>query len=82
MSVPIPPLPPTLGIKHPAPEHALNQPAPDQALAENFTAYSDPELAAYTDEVAENMLDGVVAYMPIVLPLMGCCRSSCWPSSP
>lgn len=65
------PLPPTLGIVHPPPDEGLDQPPPDQALAKNPTDYSDPELAAYTDEVAEDILEDVVAYMPIVLPLMG-----------
>lgn len=65
------PLPPTLGIVHPSPDEGLEQPPPDQGLADNPTGYSDPELAAYTDEVAEDILEGVVAYMPIVLPLMG-----------
>lgn len=49
-------------------EHKL--PAPDQALSENPASYSDPELAAYTDEMAQDILDEVVAHMPIVLPLM------------
>ncbi len=47
------------------------QPAPDQALAEHPTDYSDPELKAYTEEQAEDILDSVVHYMPIMLPLMG-----------
>ena len=45
-------------------------PAPDQALADRPTNYSDPELAAYTDEIAQDILDDVIAYMPIVLPMM------------
>ena len=45
-------------------------PAPDQALADRPANYSDPELAAYTDEIAQDILDDVIAYMPIVLPLM------------
>lgn len=47
------------------------QPAPDQALAEHPLEYSDPELKAYTEEQAEDILDSVVHYMPIMLPLMG-----------
>ena len=47
------------------------QPAPDQALAEHPTEYSDPELRVYTDEEAEDILDSVVHYMPIMLPAMG-----------
>ncbi len=46
------------------------QPAPDQGLAENPTTYSDPELRAYSDGQAQDVLEGVVAYMPVVLPLM------------
>ncbi len=44
-------------------------PPPDEGLAEHPTDYSDPELRAYTDEVAQDILEGVVHYMPIVLPL-------------
>ncbi|MDM7941637.1 MAG: hypothetical protein QUV35_03315 [Hydrogenophaga sp.] len=47
------------------------QPAPDDALAEHPLDYSDPELRAYTEEQAEDMLDTVVHYMPVVLPVMG-----------
>ena len=47
------------------------QPPPDQALAENPLDYSDPELRAYADEQAEDILDSVVHYMPVVLPVMG-----------
>lgn len=47
------------------------QPAPDQALAEHPKDYSDPELRAYTDEEAEDILDSVVHYMPLMLPAMG-----------
>jgi hypothetical protein len=65
------PQPPTRGINHPPPDQGLHQPPPDQALAEHPVEYSDPELAAYTDEVAQDILEDVVAYMPIVLPLMG-----------
>ncbi|MDP2264232.1 MAG: hypothetical protein Q8K24_13840 [Hydrogenophaga sp.] len=46
-----------------------NQPPPDQALAEHPLEYSDPELRAYTEEQAEDLLDSVVHYMPVVLPL-------------
>jgi len=60
---------PTLGINHPPPEEALHQPPPDQALAEHPAEYSDPELAAFTDEVAHDILEDVMTYMPIVLPL-------------
>jgi hypothetical protein len=62
---------PTHGINHPAPDRGLHQPPPDQALAEHPVEYSDPELAAYTDGVAQDILEDVVAHMPIVLPLMG-----------
>ena len=44
---------------------------PDQALAERPADYSDPELKEYTDEQAEDILESVVHYMPIVLPVMG-----------
>ncbi|HEX5737570.1 MAG TPA: hypothetical protein VFY22_03605 [Hydrogenophaga sp.] len=47
-----------------------HHPAPDQALAEHPLDYSDPELAAFTDEKAQDVLEDVVAYMPIVLPCM------------
>jgi hypothetical protein len=47
------------------------QPSPDEALAEHPLDYSDPELRAYADEQAEDILDTVVHYMPIVLPVMG-----------
>jgi hypothetical protein len=47
------------------------QPPPDQALAEHPKDYSDPELKAYTDEQAEDLLETVIHYMPIVLPLAG-----------
>lgn len=45
--------------------------APDQALAEHPKDYSDPELRVYTDEEAEDILDSVVHYMPLMLPAMG-----------
>lgn len=45
-------------------------PPPDQAMAEHPMAYSDPELRAYSDEQAEDILDAVVHYMPLVLPCM------------
>lgn len=44
-------------------------PPPDQALAEHPADYSDPELRAYTDEMAQDILEGVIHYMPVVLPL-------------
>jgi hypothetical protein len=47
------------------------QPPPDQALAEHPLEYSDPELRAYSEEQAEDILDTVVHYMPVVLPVMG-----------
>lgn len=40
-------------------------------MAENPLDYSDPELRAYTEEQAEDILDTVVHYMPVVLPVMG-----------
>lgn len=46
-------------------------PSPDQALAEHPREYSDPELRAYADEQAEDILETVVHYMPLVLPVMG-----------
>lgn len=46
-------------------------PSPDQALAEHPLKYSDPELRAYADEQAEDILETVVHYMPLVLPIMG-----------
>ena len=48
-----------------------HQPPPDQALAEHPTGYSDPELRVYTDEQAEDILESVVHYMPIMPPVMG-----------
>jgi hypothetical protein len=45
------------------------EPAPDQAMAEHPLEYSDPDLRAYTEEQAEDLLDSVVHYMPVVLPL-------------
>jgi hypothetical protein len=47
------------------------QPPPDQAMAEHPLEYSDPELRAYTEEQAEDILESVIHYMPIVLPAMG-----------
>ena len=47
------------------------QPSPDEALAEHPLDYSDPELRAYAEEQAEDILDSVVHYMPILLPTMG-----------
>jgi hypothetical protein len=48
-----------------------HQPPPDQALAERPADYSDPELKAYTEEQAEDLLETIIHYMPIVLPLAG-----------
>lgn len=45
-------------------------PPPDEALAEAPLDYSDPELRAYSDEQAEDILEAVVHYMPVVLPSM------------
>ncbi len=45
--------------------------APDQALFERPADYSDPELAQYTDEKAQDVLEDVIAVMPIILPLLG-----------
>lgn len=45
-------------------------PPPDEALAEAPLDYSDPELRAYSDEQAEDILEAVVHYMPVVLPTM------------
>jgi len=47
------------------------QPSPDQALSDHPATYSDPELRLYAEEQAEDILDSVVHYMPIVLPVMG-----------
>ncbi len=49
------------------PHHAL---PPDQALAERPGGYSDPELKEYTDEQAQDLLESVVHFMPLVLPVM------------
>lgn len=46
-------------------------PSPDQALAEHPRDYSDPELREYADEQAEDILESVVHYMPLLLPIMG-----------
>jgi hypothetical protein len=46
-------------------------PSPDDALAEHPLDYSDPELRAYAEEQAEDILDSVVHYMPLLLPTMG-----------
>ena len=45
--------------------------APDQALADDPLEYSDPDLREYSEEQAEEILDSVIHYMPIVLPVMG-----------
>lgn len=45
------------------------QPSPDEALVNDPLDYSDPELRAYTEEQAEDILDTVVHYMPVVLPV-------------
>lgn len=50
-------------------EHS--HPPPDQALAEHPLDYSDPDLRAYAEEQAEDILDTIVHYMPVVLPCMG-----------
>lgn len=50
--------------------HSAQNPPPDEALAEWPRDYSDPELRAYSDEEAEDLLESVVHYMPIVLPVM------------
>ena len=39
-------------------------------MAEHPKDHSDPEFAAYTDKKAQNVLDDVIAYMPIVLSCM------------
>jgi hypothetical protein len=56
---------------NPQKEAVLKQvnPPPDQAMAEHPLDYSDPELRAYTDEQAEDILETIVHYMPIVLPV-------------
>jgi hypothetical protein len=56
---------------NPQKETVLKQvnPPPDQAMAEHPLDYSDPELRAYTDEQAEDILETIVHYMPIVLPV-------------
>jgi hypothetical protein len=46
-------------------------PPPDQAMAEAPLDYSDPELRAYTEEQAEDILESIVHYMPVVLPVAG-----------
>lgn len=46
-------------------------PSPDQALSERPLDYSDPELRDYAEEQAEDILETVVHYMPVVLPCMG-----------
>jgi hypothetical protein len=48
-----------------------HQPPPDQAMAEHPLEYSDPDLRAYTEEQAEDILESIIHYMPIVLPLAG-----------
>ncbi|MBT9553991.1 MAG: hypothetical protein IV088_24370 [Hydrogenophaga sp.] len=48
-----------------------HQPPPDQAMADHPRTYSDPELRAYAEEQAEDILDSVVHYMPLLLPVMG-----------
>jgi len=60
-------------LMNPQKETVLKQvnPPPDQALAEAPLDYSDPELRAYTDEQAEDILETIVHYMPVVLPVMG-----------
>ena len=46
-------------------------PPPDQAMADHPLAYSDPDLRAYAEEQAEDILESVVHYMPLLLPCMG-----------
>jgi hypothetical protein len=55
---------------HKEPDMQHHQPPPDQAMAEHPLEYADPDLRAYTEEQAEDLLEGVVRYMPIVLPVM------------
>ena len=57
---------------NPQKEAVLKQvnPPPDQAMAEAPLDYSDPELRADSDEPAEDILEAVVHYMPVVLPVM------------
>jgi hypothetical protein len=40
-------------------------------MSDHPLAYSDPELRAYAEEQAEDILDSVVHYMPLLLPIMG-----------
>lgn len=46
-------------------------PSPDESLADHPLTYSDPQLRDYAEEQAEDILDSVVHYMPMVLPVMG-----------
>jgi hypothetical protein len=50
--------------------HKHHQPPPDQAMAEHPREYSDPDLRAYAEEQAEDILESVIHYMPLVLPAM------------
>ena len=43
---------------------------PDQAMAEHPLHYSDQELRVYADEQAQDILETVIWYMPLVLPGM------------
>jgi hypothetical protein len=63
--------PPITTPANPPKESILKQvnPPPDQALAEAPLDYSDPELRAYTEEQAEDILETIVHYMPVVLPV-------------
>jgi hypothetical protein len=45
-------------------------PSPDQAMSNHPLEYSDPELRAYAEEQAEDILEGVIQYMPLILPGM------------
>lgn len=45
-------------------------PPPDRAMIEAPLDYSDPELRAYSDEQAQDILESIVHYMPVVLPSM------------
>jgi hypothetical protein len=67
---------PSPGLDHGPPASTVkdidmqhSQPPPDQAMAEHPLEYTDPDLRAYTEEQAEDMLESIIHYMPIVLPL-------------
>ena len=46
-----------------------HQPPPDQAMLEHPGEYADPDLRSYTEEQAQDILETIIHYMPIVLPL-------------